>query len=654
MSLSRPSSYNPRTPTPATETLRIRSTFRRAGNLLLDLPIGGRLTIGFLTAALIAALLVGTIGILRAQSLNKQSDFYQNLLQTNTTLTTGANFLQLMDTEMHLTLDQASLAQPSQETLRNDQTALQKLTARYDTILTNYIAQDLLIRHNDQVALLAEANHQGQVGQQITLAASTLRTWQVYRAAQSQILADVTTGNLAEAQHLEQTQGEPTHADAESAIRALIQFDQRLATSVQDAASVEEQSQLITTIVGSILAFLAIVLVGWLISGTLVKRLKHLRRVTQSVEQGQLDARVTVVGRDEIADVSASVNAMLGAIVGLLEETRRQRDVLTNAAEHLFSDMRVVSAGDLRITASVSNDPIGMLANAFNFTVGRFRRFVLRTQIATDQIDVISRQEMERSAAFAQTLNNHKGNSSDPPQGASALPATRNRADGKTISARLEPLDKESDNLIAQVRHVRERLLQLSDEGVIRQTRSVLVLAEQISLALSRLSRAMTTETESFPRTTMTTGDIARVHVQELHTLERMLQRMINELQNLQKNTVDSSRELDTDLTKVAAAVHTLRPKNTQAGAAMISVTDESIQDVLRQGTEFTNEIITMARQLAVLANEMRSGAVSFQLDTANSGGTSVSSPNNRVSASIEPETRTALPQRRNFLTKVE
>jgi hypothetical protein len=61
-----------------------------------------------------------------------------------------------------------------------------------------------------------------------------------------------------------------------------------------------------------------------------------------------------------------------------------------------------------------------------------------------------------------------------------------------------------------------------------------------------------------------------------------------------------------------------------------------------------------MARQLAVLANEMRSGIVAFQLDTANSGGTAVSSPNNKLSANSEPGERTAPLQRRNFLMKVE
>jgi len=60
----------------------------------------------------------------------------------------------------------------------------------------------------------------------------------------------------------------------------------------------------------------------------------------------------------------------------LVDQTRNQRDVLVNGADHLFSDIRVVSAGDLRVNAAVTNDPIGMLASAFNLAIGRFRRFI--------------------------------------------------------------------------------------------------------------------------------------------------------------------------------------------------------------------------------------------------------------------------------------
>lgn len=388
---------------------RIRTSFRRRGSMWLDLPIAARLTIGFLAAAFLATLVTGLIGLQRSQSLDQQSSFYQNLLNQNTSLNSGSNFLQLMNTELHQTLSDATVAQPSQETLNNDQKALQGLTSRYNTVLNNYAMHDLLQQHTDELAILSDAgNSNNQVLQQQTLVGSATRTWQVYRSAQSQILSDILSGtpqSLAEAQTLIQTQGEPTNADAQSAMRTLIQFNGSLAQSIQAAALVEEQSLALITAISSVLTFLGIILIGWFISGTLVRRLRELRRVTQEVERGKLDARVTVIGSDEIADVSDSVNAMLDALLALVEETRKQRDVLTNAAEHLFSNMRVVSSGDLRISAPVSNDPIGMLANAFNFTVGRFRRFVMHTYSTAQQLDVLTQHANSHTEHFIQAMN---------------------------------------------------------------------------------------------------------------------------------------------------------------------------------------------------------------------------------------------------------
>src|SRR5260370_29600764 len=123
---------------------------------------------------------------------------------------------------------------------------------------------------------------------------------------------------------------------------------------------------------------------------------------------------------------------MLDTLQKLFEETSHQRDALTNAAEHLFSNMRIVSSGDLRVNAPVSNDPIGMLANAFNFTVGRFRRFVLRTQTTAEQLNVISQQGLKRSESFMYSLSKFS-------HAELATPETPRAAEAGPISSVPEP-----------------------------------------------------------------------------------------------------------------------------------------------------------------------------------------------------------------------
>lgn len=124
------------TATQSRRMIQPRQSYRR--NLLLDLPIAGRLALGFTLAALIATLASGVVGFQRLVSLTRQSDFYQTLLQTNTLLTTGSDFLRLMNSETQKALLDASATPPSKETLTQDQVALQGLVARYDTTLASY------------------------------------------------------------------------------------------------------------------------------------------------------------------------------------------------------------------------------------------------------------------------------------------------------------------------------------------------------------------------------------------------------------------------------------------------------------------------------------------------------------------------------------
>lgn len=382
-------------------------------NPLIGIPIAQRLIFGFLIPALIASFAASLIGIQSAQLLNQESDFYQNLFQSYESLTTGNDFLQLMNFKLNATLADAQ-TNPSHDQLTADQKAVQGLETRYDALLQDYVQHSLLAHNPNLVALFDSAGHPGQDRQQSLLANSTVRTWQVYRSAQDQILQEIQNGLYTQAQTLEQQQGQLTYSDALSSLRQLIQFDGRLTTYVQDATAIQQTSGLVTTLIAVILVLSAIGVIGWLIYGTLVGRLRQLRTVAQAVQRGQIDSRVVIDGQDEITDVSNSVNTMLDTIVGLLEQTRVQRDALTSAAERLFSDMRLANGGEFDVKNAVNNDPIWMLGHAFNFTIGRFRRFVMRNQTTIEQLDVVSQQGIENVNTFLTSTRKLLPNPANP------------------------------------------------------------------------------------------------------------------------------------------------------------------------------------------------------------------------------------------------
>ena len=147
--------------------IHIRSIRRRGGYLFVNLPIGTRLTLGFLISALIASLVTGAIGLQQSQSLSRQANFYQSLLSSNTQLTTAADFLQLMNTEIHTVLSQESTANSSKDTLATEKDAVKGLEKRYGQTLNNYIHGELVRAHPEMMTLLIEANNQNQGDQQL-------------------------------------------------------------------------------------------------------------------------------------------------------------------------------------------------------------------------------------------------------------------------------------------------------------------------------------------------------------------------------------------------------------------------------------------------------------------------------------------------------
>src|SRR5579884_3631990 len=76
-------------------------------HLLLGWPIARRLVLGFLTAAVIAAAVSSITGIERANTLQNQAQFYRGLVDSNSQLTKGDGYLQLMNTSLNQALADA-------------------------------------------------------------------------------------------------------------------------------------------------------------------------------------------------------------------------------------------------------------------------------------------------------------------------------------------------------------------------------------------------------------------------------------------------------------------------------------------------------------------------------------------------------------------
>jgi len=365
---------------------------------LSNWPIARRITLSFVLAALIAGAAAGLAGATHAQALGTEAQLYRQILTANQELDLADNNLLLMDPTLHNAIQDAQANLPDDLAIARQ--SLQIMEMQLGGALGRYSRQDLLTSLPDAHQVLLDGGQENLIEEQGQLFASAERAWGFYQQAQAQVLGDLAAGNISGASDYEHRQGEPTHSDALSALNSLLQFNQQLADVVGAGISQEDLLGSLLSGLAAIIAFLAVLIVGWLVSRSISRPLGHLNQLTKAVSKGRFDSRAAIMTTDEIGSVTQAVNGMLDTIVGLLYQTQEQRDALTSRAEQLAGDVRGAGAGDLRVYAQESSDVVGKLAISFNLTLNRFRRFITHSQATVEQIDTVAYQVGERSSSL--------------------------------------------------------------------------------------------------------------------------------------------------------------------------------------------------------------------------------------------------------------
>ena len=368
---------------------------RRGGfHLLLKMQIAPRLALGFLIPLLMAIIAIGNVGWQSQQLQARESAFYQSLVQGSTSLHTIVNEFDQLHGNILGMLSDAGKPEISLQTLTEDSNSIALYTGEIASGLNNFVRYDLFDHNADLVALFSQANHRSLIEQQRVFTNQVVADWRSYLTTQQLILKNINAGNVASANITEQTLLERKYADSAGSLLRLIQFNGSLIPAVNDAIQIEQNGFLWTTVIAGLCILLGIAIVGWLVFTTLVQRLQRLRRVVNTIEKGNIDARLEVVGNDEIAGVSGSINDMLDTIVGLLEETLRQRNELANAEElkHLHHELQskhdALNEANARLAALATTDPLTGLPN-HRTVMGRLEEEISRCQRSQETCAVL-------------------------------------------------------------------------------------------------------------------------------------------------------------------------------------------------------------------------------------------------------------------------
>ncbi|PSB05147.1 methyl-accepting chemotaxis protein [Merismopedia glauca] len=155
-------------------------------------------------------------------------------------------------------------------------------------------------------------------------------------------------------------------------------------------------------VVGAIAAFLA---------NRVTRPILETTLAVEKLGQGELDTRVEVTGQDELSTLGANINHMAEQLQALLteqgqiayqqialqetvarqqadnaEQQKQAKENLQQRALQLLTQVEPIAQGDLSVRATVTEDEIGTIADAYNATVNSLRKIVTQVQSAAEKM----------------------------------------------------------------------------------------------------------------------------------------------------------------------------------------------------------------------------------------------------------------------------
>ncbi len=329
--------------------------------------------------------------------------------------------------------------------------------------------------------------------------------WGSYRSMVQVVAGDLQSGfpsQLAQARSLLEHQGQQEHITMQKDLQALVAFNQQQIESAHATASQSNAAAFWWAIGCAIAGFVVIMLLAWFIIRSILQQLNELLRLIRLVNQGSLNQRANIAGRNEVAVVAASMNDMLDMIVSLLNKEESLRTELERELAYLIEQVNPIGQGDLRLQVEVTNTLLGTLADVFNRVVEQLATLVARVRNSAQLTYTAAGTMVQQATELAQVGEHQATELSQANEGmeqlstaavnVARLARTSLSAATETVSSAqrggqaalqvLERMKRSSD----QVRAVEEQMTMLSQHS--SEINRVVLLIEEVAKQTQLLS----------------------------------------------------------------------------------------------------------------------------------------------------------------------
>ncbi|MEM7112567.1 MAG: nitrate- and nitrite sensing domain-containing protein [Chloroflexota bacterium] len=426
-------------------------------------------------------------------------------------------------------------------------------------------------------------------------------------------------------------------------------------TGIQNAAQVN----LIISIVVAVITLILTAVLALLISRNITEPLGQIMGTFAEVGRGNLNSRVSIVGRDELGRMGQELNSMLDNTISLVQ-TSEERDDIENAIMQLLDDVAGVAEGDLTGEAQINEDLTGAIADSFNYMIEQLRDIITNVQEATLQVSSSANeiqttaehlaegsenqaaQIIDTSAAIDEmsvsiqqvsenaTLSANVGEqaSINAQRGTEAVKNTINGmnriqeqvAESAERIRTLTSSARQINEFVKLIKSIADRTSILALNASIQAARAGVagtgfaVVAEEVE-RLSERSTDATRQINAITRTVQQESEAALVAM-EATTREVTTGTMLANEAGERLNEIETVSQQLADLIQSIS----LAAKQQARGSETIAQAMNDIADVTQQTAAGTKQAAVSINTLAELANELRGSVSTFKLPNGQHG----------------------------------
>jgi len=216
------------------------------------------------------------------------------------------------------------------------------------------------------------------------------KNWPAYAQGANKVIEMARTGNLDDATRLMQQEVSPAFKGVIDDLQIIVASNYRQSRESADAANAATANANWVLGIGIVVAFLAAVALGAVITRSITLPLSAAIRSAEDVASGDLSKAIEITGRDDVSVLLGALNKMQDSLRATVKEIGSAADQLASASEELNAVTEESSRGLTR-----QNDEIQQAATAVNEMTAAVEEVARNATGASEASEQTSRNAVE-------------------------------------------------------------------------------------------------------------------------------------------------------------------------------------------------------------------------------------------------------------------